>query len=105
MTIFDIHSLLATFLQAVKKKDKLISELRSELTEMENKVGEANGRHKKAEEQLEELRQELRDMESLLQTNQDEMTALHEQLTKVSVFSLAYIKYVGPTSLQYRIFL
>ena len=72
-------------LQAVKKKDKLISELRSELVDMEKKVSEANGRHRKTEEQLEELRQEMKDMESHLQTNQDEMMSLHEQLTEVSL--------------------
>ena len=71
----------------MKKKDKLISELRSELSEMENKVSEANGRHKKAEEQLEELRQELKDVESLLQTNKDEIMVLHEQLTEVCMVS------------------
>ena len=69
----------------MKKKEKLISDLRSELVEMENRVSEANGRHRKTEEQLEELRQEMKDVESLLQTNQDEMMALHEQLTEVCV--------------------
>ena len=53
------------------------------MAEMENKVTEANKRHKTAEEQLEELRQELRDVEGSLQTNQDEMMSLHEQLTEV----------------------
>ena len=77
------HSLSVMCLQAVKKKDKVISEMRSELIEMETKVSEANGRHKMAEEKLEELRQEMKDVESLLQTNQDEMMSLHEQLTEV----------------------
>ena len=61
----------------------MISDLRAELVEMESRVSEANGRHRKTEEQLEELRQEMKDVESLLQTNQDEMMALHEQLTEV----------------------
>ena len=42
----------------MKKKDELISELRSELVDMEKKVSEANGRHRKTEEQLEELRRD-----------------------------------------------
>ena len=72
-------------LQAVKNKDKIITELRGQIVEMEGKVAEANERERTAEGKMEELRRELRETEAVLQSNQDEMTALHEQLTEVCV--------------------
>ena len=62
-----------------------MSELKAQVREMEDKLKEADERHKMAEEEREGLRRELREMEGVVQSNQEEMASLHEQLTEVCV--------------------
>ena len=67
----------------MKKKDKVIADLREQLVERESKMMETVKKQKTAEEDTEKARQEVQEMERVLQSNQEEMAALHEQLTQV----------------------
>ena len=82
---FRLYGMSRLWLQAAKKKENMITELRAQVVERENKIAEANKRQKMAEEEAEKLRQDVREMEGVNQSNQEEMAALHEQLTQVSM--------------------
>ena len=71
-------------IQHSSKKDRTISELRSQLRSLEGQLGEAVKRRGSAQQQLQELECKVQDMEGVLSSNREEIGSMHEQLTEVS---------------------
>lgn len=69
--------------QLLVKQEKIASNHKSRVANLESQLSEVNERCELAEGQIDELKTELQDMEGILGTNRDELSSLNEQLTEV----------------------